>query len=67
MVKARYLPSFADGRGGITHLVDRPQQLRFANSEMPTWIFHLIHVAHVDAAAIWSGFLRYRSRHGTFC
>jgi hypothetical protein len=33
---ALFAEFFADGRGGITHLVDRPQQLFFANSEMPT-------------------------------
>jgi len=57
---------FADGRGGITHLVDRPQQLFFANSKMPAQIFHLIYVAHVDAAAIRSDFLCQRGWHGTF-
>jgi hypothetical protein len=37
MVKCALLAEFlADGRGGMTHLVDRPQQLLFANSEMPT-------------------------------
>ena len=34
---AQFLAEFlADGRGGMTHFVDRPQQLFFANSEMPT-------------------------------
>jgi hypothetical protein len=46
----------ADGRGGITHLFGRPQQLFFANAEMPRQIFQLIRVAGYDAASIWREF-----------